>query len=100
MKSLATISDEIRQAKEDIAGSLLGFDAPIDSGAWRIRRADGLYYAPKGLVRGWTTDHAQAIPFLTRDGAQHYLDIELGSQAGRAAMRDCAPCQITDPNRP
>jgi hypothetical protein len=71
---------------------LLAFDVP--KGAWRVQRPDGQYFMRWGREREWTSDASKAMPFMTQAGAQHLIDINHGSDAGRKAFRGCRPVLV------
>jgi hypothetical protein len=80
----------------DVVGHLLDFDHPKNS--WRVQRHDGKYfsgYSGGGTgVPYFTADPSHAADWFTEIGAQHFIDISLGSMAGRRHFGGCKPVNV------
>lgn len=89
---LKTVLDD-PHTQSDALDTLFDFNRP--RGSWRIQRPDGQYFHRwVRNVREFTPDADKACPFLTEQGAQHVIDIQHGSQAGRKAFRGCKPVSV------
>lgn len=81
----------------EVVDHLLDFDRPKNP--WRVQRPDGKYFS--GYSGGgtgipcFTADAAQAADWATETGARHFIDISLGSMAGRRHFGGCQPVLVS-----
>ncbi len=81
------------ETQSDALDHLLFFDAP--RGPWRVQRPDGAFFLRWVTdEREWTTDADKAVAFSTEGSAQHLIDIQFGSMAGRKAFRGARPVMV------
>jgi hypothetical protein len=80
----------------ETVGHLLGFRDDEPHIEWVIQRPDGAVW--QGSKATMPTAHrfglGNPVPFLSRAGAQSYIDSQQRSNYHRAAFRDCVPAKV------
>ncbi len=80
----------------EVVGHILGFDDTAKP-EWAIQRPDGQYWAGSLIVNGqreFLFDVVDPLTFITRDGAQLYIDSMQRSTLYRKPFTDCTPVEV------